>query len=322
VPKPTEIAALAALLLAASAIAQDTQNEQAAEIATEAAGPPAPGTYFSLSGIFEHRFASEAADGLGDVSRTSVGADLSVLFSYEGGSSLALSLSDRTSEYNWTSPGVGLASGSGDPFNTIRTNALGGRYVHAIDRTFQPYVAGRITTSRAAGAPIEDSFTYAALAGTRINLHETFNFTLGGGFTTRLEGDPIFVPGFGITWKPTPRLTIGTDALPSGGSLGGGGGISYTFSDAWTAGFSVSFERDAFRLDKGRDPISEGVVRAHGLSLRWTARWTPSPDWTIDGTISYITDREMQFLDRTGRETLDLTPDPTLGLGFYAEYRF
>ncbi|MEM9066822.1 MAG: hypothetical protein AAGB51_15195 [Planctomycetota bacterium] len=340
----TMTAAFAWLAMASPVLAQDSDapEQTDADRPTETSADQRPGSRpirpiigdgrpslepsysFSVDSTYQYSAPvdDDLGEDLGEVSKFSITANLGVMIPIDEQSSLSLSFADKTTDYNFTTGGVGLITTGGDPFDIVRTNSIGLRYARRFNETFQPYVAGGVTSSRARDASFEQSFTFAGLLGTRIVVNDELDITLGGGLASRLEGNFLFVPGFGVNWRPTDRLTIGTNTLPRGGSLGGGGGISYKLDDSFTLGFNVNFERDEFRIDEGREPIKGGVARDSSLFFTLTSRWTPSPRWIIDASVSVVTERELQLLDRSGLERSDLRFDNALGVGVGVEYRF
>jgi hypothetical protein len=231
------------------------------------------GMTHSLEFNADHAFRADLSDGPGSVAVTRAGVGLDLGYSLAPKVVLSLQLAAEASWYDFKDAPQVIPTTS-KPFSQMFELVARPTLVIIQDRTWSYIIGGQITAGGETDADVGDSITGGAFGGVSYRVNEAFSFTLGAGFSTRLEKATTFVPFIGFDWKIDDRTRLS--------SRGPGLRLSHTLTDELTFVLDAVYQSREFRL-ADEPPLAEGVVRDRRIPVTAGVIWMPAG---ADGRLS------------------------------------
>lgn len=249
----------------------------------------------------EHTFNANLDDLPIDVSITRGGAGISFAMPLNERLRFSLGIDGEISNYDFD-----------DVFDIIET--VGDPFAEAYRVTVRPqiliiqsprsawFVGGIAQASGTFDADFGDTLTGGGYGGFRYQVTETFAVSLGGGVTSRLEDDPLFIPIIGLEWSVGKGISLTSEGLGLTLNAGVTDEVSFLLSGGW--------ELREYRLEDD-NPLPEGVLRDSRAQVGVGFQWRPAPNVSLEITGGAVVWQEFEIDDRDGHEVAEVNTDPT-----------
>ena len=190
-----------------------------------------------------------------------------------------------------------------------KVNDLGATviYTHELGGKWSLLGMGLVRSSYSTEADIEDGFTWGALLGAKYQKSETFSYTMGLAYITRLEDSDLLVPIVGFEWQINDRLYLdGMMGLSLKYDITGEGNSVFEFG--------LDYSMEDFRLQKDVVDATQAAVQPNGFGcvLSYTQRF--SDNLSLILKVRGLAEQEFKtMLD--GHKVSSFKTDPTLLYG-------
>lgn len=248
------------------------------------------GVNASLQLDVDHAFRSDLSDGPGDVSVTRAGLALDL--SYGLSKQLILSAQVGT-EFSWYSfkDATQIIPGTDKPFSQLLSVYIRPQFIYVYDEQWAFILGGQLTTSGESDVDVSGAFTGGLFGGVQYRVSESLNFTLGAGFTTRLEDSTSFIPFVGLEWKINDRTTLA--------SRGPGLRLTHTIQDNLRFFAEGEYQFREFRLND-EAPLAQGVVRDSRIPLSVGVIWTAGDNLDVTFKVGAVVWQEFEIYNNLG----------------------
>lgn len=307
-------------LLPAAAPAQEHSPDPPAEAQAAQEGAPVPGTEagqqrwsVTLGGDARLQFRTGLDRPSGDVQISHSGFD--VVFAAQAAERLRVSvdLGFEWSNYDFDDA-AGLIPGESDPFNDLYALNLKGYGVYAFDDRWSMTVGGFGEAAGEIEADFADGVTGGFFGGVGYAFSKDLFLTLGAGFWTRLEDDPVVLPFVTLLWRIDERLRLEVNGVR--------GSLTWTVNEQVELALRGGAEYRQFRLDDSRAAFESGVVRDFSVPLGLEVAWRPTARLRLSVEGGAIVYQQMKFVDDGGEEIREFNTDPAPYVGVRVEYIF
>jgi hypothetical protein len=230
-------------------------------------GLPLPGTRFTLDAL--HQFGTEVGAGLGDYTSTRASAELRVARNVSRRLQLNVEALFERGTYAFDDDAAVLPVGTGSlggSYTALRI-AAGGSW--SLSRSFGVTFGGSLRSYWMDGADVEDGLQPGVIGAVRVRLFGKTDLLVGASITTGLEGDPSFLPVFGLSGFDT-----GKDSRWRVEARGPGLAVTYNVTPRLWVGASGGYERRDIRLADD-DRLPGGVLRERRLPVGLEIGWQP-----------------------------------------------
>ena len=274
-----------------------------------------PPVSFRLNIDYRTMFSADFQDIDGDVSVHRIRGTLGARFQLDTQNTLALSIGEEISFYDFDDSDLGLDLDSDDIFEDVYQTSLGASFFHTIDETWTAVVLGRARFAGEADADIGDAATFALLGGVRQKISDTLSLSYGLGFRTRLEDSTILVPLVDIRWQINDQVRLQGNRF--------GLALVTEIDEDWAISINGSWEPREYRLDEHRGSrLDEGVVQDDRAVIGLELIYEPSRTLKFSIEAGAILYQEFEFQDNDGDKLRDIDADPPPFIGGHFEWRF
>lgn len=249
----------------------------------------------------EHTFNASLDDLPIDVSITRGGAGVSFAAPLSRQLRFSLGIDGEISNYDFDDV-FDIIETIGNPFSETYRATIRPQLLIVQSPQSQWFVGGIAQASGTFDADFGDTITGGGFVGFRHQVSENFALSIGGGLTTRLEDDPLFIPIIGLEWKTGKGISITSEGLGLTLNAGVTDDVSFILSGG--------FELREFRLEDD-NPAPQGVLRDSRALLGVGFQWRPSPSVAIELMGGAVVWQEFEIDDQDGNELAELNTDPT-----------
>ncbi len=207
-----------------------------------------------------------------------------------------------------------LIPGTADPMDVGATYEATLSYAKQENMRWSWNIGGTVGVSGERGADVSDSFIWSVFGGVRQNFSENFNASLGLFVSSRIEDNPLVLPGILFEWKIDERWSLYNDR-------GAGGTLEYAYDDTLSFTFDGGWESRDYRLDDD-SPLPSGVFRDSRVPLALGTLWKPDQQLEIRARAGAHFFQEFETLNSSGKKVADIESDPSLFITLSVEYRF
>ena len=193
------------------------------------------------------------------------------------------------------------------PWEKVNDAGVSVIYTHGLGGKWSLLGVGLARSSYSTEADIEDGFTWGAMLGAKYQKSETFSYTMGLAYVTRLEDSDLLLPIVGFEWQINEKLYLdGMMGLSLKYDITGEGNSILEF------GMDYSFED--FRLEKDAVDATQAAVQPEGFGcvLSYTQKFCDNLSLVFK--VRGVAEQEYKtMLD--GHKVSSFKTDPTLFYG-------
>lgn len=293
------LAALLAGLAACSAV--PVLREDAAELDSR----PGARSRTQLEPYY-YDYATADSDA-GDVGLTRKGLKASHTFGRSGNWSLEMSGTAERARYSIPGLGAALPTAPGASVSDLETYQFEVNAAYDRSDRVTHVLYGALTASGESGTDPADAVRGALLLANRYAINSRLGFLVGLAAFSRLEGDTLASPIFGLDWKPHEQweLVVG---LPETS-------LTYAASERLRLALSLGFQFNDYRLDQPGS-LDGGVLASEIVTLALSTEWTLSDSATASLIVGQPLFNELEFLDASGNTEFETSIDHEPFLGF------
>lgn len=283
-----------------------------ATTATQALDRQASGVRASLELNTEYAFRGELSDGPGKVGVTRAGAALDLSTSISKQLLLSLQIGAEGSWYNFKDA-TQIIAGTDKPFGQMVEVFLRPTFIIVQDKTWSYIIGGQVTAAGQTDADVSDSLTYGGFGGVQYAVSDNFRFTVGAGFSTRLEKATTFVPFVGFDWTINDRTSLS--------SRGPGLRLSHKINDAVTFIFDGQYQSREFRLADDAT-LPDGVVRDRRILLTAGAVWKAADNFDVTFKAGAVAWQEFEVYNTLGNTQSEVNTSAVPVVSIGVEWKF
>jgi len=247
--------------------------------------------------------------GVGEVQTDRFGWRGALLQELDGGSIVALSVSNEATFYDFgnTAPLIGTSS---DPLNDVYETRLGATYYGPLGERLSYYHGLEFVVAGDPEAGLRESTTLGLTSGLAYRAAESLEITLGLFAFSRLEDDAVVMPYIGLEWEVLDGIALRAE--------GNRVALAAELGDALDLELFAHYAQRQFRLDEAGG-VDEPVFRDEQIDLGATLAIAIGEGASLELGVGYTAWRELTFLAGGGTQSeveLDPKPFASLGLSF------
>ncbi len=302
----------AAVLAAAACGTARAQSSQGEAAPIEPAPAQSPVTV-SLFGEGRLAFRANLKSSPGDVQVWNTGGGASIRFPVSEQWRLTFRVHGEYSNYDFGGA-TALVPGAADPFDDMYEAGTAILAEGAISGPWSLSTGAYIRSAGEPGAAFGDTLWGGGFVGVGYAFSESFRLTIGGGITTRLDDNPLFVPVVGIEWQITERLRLETQGFDL---------LLKWEPRSWLEVYAKgAWEYRQFRLDDDRAALPSGVIRDNRFPVGGGVAFKPFHGLRIAIEGGAIVYQEFDVLRSSGNKLTDVETEPAAYIMLRVDYRF